>query len=198
MPMPREQKSEATRALILNSAIELAQEVGFEKLSIRAICKRADVSVGAFYHHFESKEHLINESFLHFDITLSDDARAQYAAMPPLDALKAVLLDQTRFTAMQGYVLVTEYYRALLQNRHRGAVNPERLYYRAVRSCVKRAQAEGLFVNTLSATEITELFVRFVRGCLIDWCLHDGAYDVCALTEREVDVLISANRLPAF
>jgi AcrR family transcriptional regulator len=52
-------KGERTRALILNSALELLQTNGYEKTTMRAIAKRAGVSLGNAYHYFGSKEHLI-------------------------------------------------------------------------------------------------------------------------------------------
>jgi len=56
-------KGERTRALILNSALELLQANGYEKTTMRAIAKRAGVSLGNAYHYFGSKEHLIQEFY---------------------------------------------------------------------------------------------------------------------------------------
>ncbi|HJZ79106.1 MAG TPA: TetR family transcriptional regulator [Pyrinomonadaceae bacterium] len=52
-------KGEQTRELILNSALDLLQDHGYEKTTMRAIAKRAGVSLGNAYHYFGSKEHLI-------------------------------------------------------------------------------------------------------------------------------------------
>lgn len=186
-------KSEITRANILNAALELGREVGFSGTSIRGICKRADISIGAFYHYFKSKDDLLNEAFFHFDTTLTEEALARYDAMPPLLAVKSVLMDQTRFTTNEGHHLMTEYYRALLESTNRSAVSPDRLYYRTVKKYVERAQQDDVLTRTQSAEEMSDLMVRFVRGNLIDWCLHDGDYDVCAKTEKELDYLLGSS-----
>lgn len=52
-------KSEQTRALILETAMRLFQEHGYDKTTMRAIAKEAGVSVGNAYYYFEGKEHLI-------------------------------------------------------------------------------------------------------------------------------------------
>src|SRR2546430_16903366 len=57
-------KGEQSRALILNTALDLLQEHGYEKTTMRAIAKRAGVSLGNAYHYFGSKEHLI-QAFYH-------------------------------------------------------------------------------------------------------------------------------------
>ncbi|MBQ1090226.1 TetR/AcrR family transcriptional regulator [Streptomyces sp. B93] len=52
-------KSEQTRALILQTAMRLFEERGYDKTTMRAIAKEAGVSVGNAYYYFEGKEHLI-------------------------------------------------------------------------------------------------------------------------------------------
>ena len=56
---PKTGKSEQTRALILDTAMRLFQERGYDKTTMRAIAKEAGVSVGNAYYYFESKEFLI-------------------------------------------------------------------------------------------------------------------------------------------
>ncbi|OIK04984.1 TetR family transcriptional regulator [Streptomyces monashensis] len=52
-------KSEQTRALILETAMRLFQERGYDKTTMRAIAQEAGVSVGNAYYYFAGKEHLI-------------------------------------------------------------------------------------------------------------------------------------------
>lgn len=52
-------KSTRTRALILEHALRLFQEQGFEKTTMRGIAEACDLSLGAAYYHFPSKEALV-------------------------------------------------------------------------------------------------------------------------------------------
>ena len=52
-------KSEQTRALILETALGLFRERGYDGTTMRAIAQRAGVSVGNAYYYFAGKEHLI-------------------------------------------------------------------------------------------------------------------------------------------
>lgn len=47
-----------TKALVLEHALDVFSEYGFEGASIRAICRRADVNVAAIHYHWQSKEKL--------------------------------------------------------------------------------------------------------------------------------------------
>lgn len=52
-------KSEQTRAKILETALVLFRERGYEETTMRAIAEEAEVAVGNAYYYFKSKEHLI-------------------------------------------------------------------------------------------------------------------------------------------
>ncbi|MFI5754326.1 TetR family transcriptional regulator [Streptomyces sp. NPDC051569] len=52
-------KSEQTRTLILETALWLFQQRGYDKTTMRAIAQEAGVSVGNAYYYFSSKEHLV-------------------------------------------------------------------------------------------------------------------------------------------
>ncbi|WP_327295750.1 MULTISPECIES: TetR family transcriptional regulator [unclassified Streptomyces] len=52
-------KSEQTRTLILETALRLFQERGYDKTTMRVIAREAGVSVGNAYYYFAGKEHLI-------------------------------------------------------------------------------------------------------------------------------------------
>jgi AcrR family transcriptional regulator len=56
---PPAKKSEETRSLILETALELFAERGYEETTMRAIAEEAGVALGNAYYYFRSKEHLI-------------------------------------------------------------------------------------------------------------------------------------------
>jgi AcrR family transcriptional regulator len=56
---PRSAKAEETRARILEAALALFREHGFEGTTMRAVAAAAGVSLGSAYYYFASKEELI-------------------------------------------------------------------------------------------------------------------------------------------
>ena len=46
----------STHELILNTALQMFLEKGFENTSLRDVCKKCNVTTGAFYKHFKDKE----------------------------------------------------------------------------------------------------------------------------------------------
>ena len=57
-------KGERTRARILDTALKLFREQGYEKTTMRAIAAEGGVSLGSTYYYFESKEHLVQAFYL--------------------------------------------------------------------------------------------------------------------------------------
>jgi AcrR family transcriptional regulator len=86
-------KGELTRAKILNAALEMLHERGYENTTMRAIAKKAGVSLGNAYHYFGSKEDLI-QSFYHR--THQDHLRAAAPRLANETSFKARLLSVIR------------------------------------------------------------------------------------------------------
>jgi AcrR family transcriptional regulator len=86
-------KGEQTKALILTTALEMLHERGYEATTMRAIAKKAGVSLGNAYHYFGSKDHLIQE-FYHS--THDDHLRASLPALQKESSMKARLLSVVR------------------------------------------------------------------------------------------------------
>ncbi len=57
------QRGEQTRLLIIDTAIRLFREQGYEKTTMRAIAQTAGLSVGNAYYYFPSKDHLVQEFY---------------------------------------------------------------------------------------------------------------------------------------
>ena len=56
---PARKKSEETRARILEAALEVFRERGFESATMREIATKAEVAVGAAYYYFDSKDAIV-------------------------------------------------------------------------------------------------------------------------------------------
>jgi len=52
-------KAERTRARILDTALAMVRERGYDRATMRAIAEEAGLSLGSAYYYFPSKEHLI-------------------------------------------------------------------------------------------------------------------------------------------
>jgi AcrR family transcriptional regulator len=58
-----DRRKEETRARILEAAVELFGEVGFDATKVSDVCERADVARQTFFNHFPSKADLLAELY---------------------------------------------------------------------------------------------------------------------------------------
>ncbi|MET9918080.1 TetR family transcriptional regulator [Streptomyces sp. NPDC059605] len=110
-------KSEQTRTLILETALRLFQERGYDRTTMRAIAQEAGVSVGNAYYYFTSKEHLVQGFY--------DRLAAEHAA-----AVQKVLDEEKDLAArMRGVLLtwldVAEPYHRFAAQFFKNAADPE-------------------------------------------------------------------------
>jgi AcrR family transcriptional regulator len=78
-------KSERTQALIMQAALELFGEQGYDATTMRQIAQRAGVSVGNSYYYFESKEQLIQAFYAEFALLTTSSVGPSVASIGPLD-----------------------------------------------------------------------------------------------------------------
>jgi AcrR family transcriptional regulator len=70
----------STKEMILSTAKEMISEVGFHKMTTANLARRADISEGTIYRHFESKEDILQHILDSFDqkyLTLADQCRGR-------------------------------------------------------------------------------------------------------------------------
>ncbi len=187
--MKNHKKNNFTKHKILETAKKMALEEDFESLTIRDICNEANISIGTFYHHFSSKEEMINESFLLYDRNLEVKIE-EYDESKPVSSLKKLLLDQTIYVSNFPYKLVVEYYKTLLSSSTKGALDHKRTYYKAVYHFVSLAIDKGEFSSKYSKEYLAIFFIKHIRGNLIHWCMHPNEMNVVAQTEYELNQLM--------
>ena len=53
-PMTRQEQALRSRQKIIDTAMLLIEEKGYSSVTIKDICERAELSIGAFYHYFSN------------------------------------------------------------------------------------------------------------------------------------------------
>ncbi|MER6117072.1 TetR/AcrR family transcriptional regulator [Streptomyces sp. NPDC001743] len=85
----RERKKAATRQAIADAALELFLEHGFERVSVREVAERADVSTTTLFAHFPSKEALVFDREAEVEAELVAAVRDRPAGQDVVEALRA-------------------------------------------------------------------------------------------------------------
>ncbi|MFF4548460.1 TetR/AcrR family transcriptional regulator [Streptomyces sp. NPDC001435] len=129
----RERKKAATRQAIADAALELFLEHGFERVGVRDIADRADVSTTTLFAHFPSKEALVFDREEDVDAQLAAAVRERRAGQDVVEALRAHVLKSwvpiasdprlARLTALVDQTPALREYAERMWMRHAGTLS---------------------------------------------------------------------------
>ncbi|MEU5696314.1 TetR family transcriptional regulator [Actinosynnema sp. NPDC020468] len=195
-------KGEQTRALILETALRLFRENGYDKTTMRAIAKEAGVSVGNAYYYFESKEHLVQGFYDH----MVAEHRARSA---PVLAAGGDFADRLR-EVLLAWLDVSGPYHAFATQFFKNAADPnsplspfseESGAARADGIALHRALLDGVKVDPQLRDDLPELLWLFQMGIVLFW-VHDrseGQANSRTLVRRSAPMvgrLLQLSRVP--
>jgi AcrR family transcriptional regulator len=191
----RSPKGERTRARILETALGLLRERGYEGTTMRAIAERAGVAIGNAYHYFPSKEALLQAFY-------ARTHEEHLAACAPLLARTADFRRRLE-VVMEAKIATIEPYHGVAGALLATASNPESpLNPFSPESADVRKQATALFAEVVdgSTTKIhrevrsrlpTLLWVWHM-GVVLFW-VHDrsrGRERTRRLLDRSIDLIV--------
>jgi len=182
------------RARVLDAAVELFAERGYDGTSVSQVIARAGVAKGGFYHHFASKEALLYE--VYGDLIgrqLSGMAEILARGGPPAERLRALvhdLVETTAASARPALVFWREMHR-LDHERTAAYRRQRRRYHDAVRTLIHDAQVAGEFARVASADTVTFTIFGFVNELPL-WYRPDGRQRPAQLAGELADLVLAA------
>ena len=183
----RQKQAAETRRKIFECAQDLFTRDSYESVKISDICKAANVSVGAFYHHFRNKETILNEGYRQFDRELQHLWEA-YTPTSHRDAIGFLIKGQLKAITRRGSVGASQFFKNQLSDEEKYILNKkERFFYQTLLSEIQAEIDDGGLKG--DAEEITDVLLRTSRGLIYDWCLHDGNYDIFQAGEQSLHMV---------
>jgi AcrR family transcriptional regulator len=164
-----QQRSEETRARIIESAIKLFSNRGYDTASVDDICTEAGISKGAFYDYFESKQALflalLDRWLQTIDnaIEASKDKTAPETFMQMTEAFPYIFE-----TAGEGLPMFLEFWLQASRDKKvwEASIAPYRRYHKYFTSVIKKGVDEGSFVE-VSPDLASRMIVSTAMGLLL-------------------------------
>lgn len=190
----REIATAATREKLINTAENILQKNGYEKMSVADIAKTSGVAKGTFYNYFEKKEDIIFElNKRHMD-DLSDqiDDLAKESAensirMYLTNFLQIVVNSKVnmarqwvRFVASSSNQDKWQYDNKLLQKLFKGLITNQKL-------------KPSIPIDDISLLLITEVY-----GIIFSWCISPTTIDPVTSMNKFCDIQLNSLLEPYF
>ena len=185
----RKLQSEATARRILHTALELMRSQGFDQVSVRDICKAAGITTGAFYHHFSSKEALLEHGFAPLDDYMRSVLENSGDESPD-QRLWRLLSAYGQFMEHSGE-LIGRYYQQRIAEPGTKSMDPSRYTLRSMVECFRQAEREGILAPGHSPEWIADFCFRHFRGVVVDWVLHGYSYPLLPRMEEDYRLFVT-------
>lgn len=158
-------KGETTRQQILDTALRLFRERGFDEATMRDIASEASVSLGNAYYYFPSKEAIV---LAYYDLVQAEHARRVHESFPEQKDFKTRLL-----TVLHTKIDILKDDRPLLGALFRYTGQPDHpLSFLGSTAKALQKQCADLFAEALSVEKVPD-DLRALSPTLL-WAMHMG------------------------
>lgn len=156
------------RQRLIDTAMELFAERGFDGVTVRDIAREADVSIGLINHHFDSKEGLREAVDAHFiERTSKAVARAsRELADADLSKVEEYQRDWIRQYSDE-WPRTAAYLRRAITEGSEWGENLFREYYQAISETITRSDAEGKVTDEADRMWLPLLYLFLLIGPLV-------------------------------
>ncbi|MEM9014020.1 MAG: TetR/AcrR family transcriptional regulator [Pseudomonadota bacterium] len=184
----RERKKLETRFRILNAALKLMAERGYDSVKIEEIAAEADIANATFFLHFPNKSSLIGAFTEQIAEKIEERlAGFEFAAIEQLEILRAIVLDE--------WSQYAELLRGLLADAPAGqptdSEHANAGLTALVTEIIKAGQASGEFSSDVDADIAAECLTASWRAGFQRWS-RDGDKDRALLANRQaLDILLN-------
>lgn len=188
-------KAEETKARIVDAALELFRDKGFDETTMRDIAGNADVATGAAYYYFRSKEDLV----MAFYMRTAEEARELLpkALSRSMDLRKRIhaVIDLKLSQFAQHRRLLIALVRIGIDPKH--PLSPFGKETAAMREESIDAFRQALEGSNIKIPELPQLLWLYMMGIILYWIYDEspGQKKTATLLDGTLDIVVRLIRL---
>jgi AcrR family transcriptional regulator len=174
-PLNKKQlQSQATLETLRAVVDKLVNELGFEKMHIRDICREAGITPGTFYHYFSSKDDILFDRYHRANAVFNKLYGTRLKKMHEIDALKLLLKEFIKWERKRVIGVLIPFQRARLLH-HARWTERERAAWPDILLALFKAGLEGGTIKPgFSPLQLSGFFVCFLDGMVVNQCYSQG------------------------
>ena len=163
-----------SKEFIYKIAMDLIKKKGFDNIRIKDICKKAGVSIGAYYHYFDSKEAIFFENYKIADDYFKNDVSKQLNQESFIEQILFFFKMYGRYNSAQGLDAISQLY----NSKNKLFIAKGRAMHVLLEKIINDGQDKKEIKKDLPAEEIADYLFIMARGTVYDWVLYDAGYDL--------------------
>jgi len=176
-----------TKKKLFRSAAKLIDKHGYDNVTIEDICRKAGVSVGAFYHYYSSKSDIIVEFFKEIDYYYEDKVIPELTENAA-ENLESFFRYYAKFHVDRGIGHTS----MVVKIQHDFFLDKSRYMHIKLNEILEKAKSQGVFKKSEDTELIADYLLVIARGLLFDWSLAHGDYDLVAKMDAYIKLAIKS------
>lgn len=192
----RHEQAAQTKNRIFNKANELFSEKGFNNVTIRDICKEAHIAVGTFYLHYQSKHDILYSLYKRADELIEEKQINEQVDLNSVQKILELIRIQLSIADLFHVQsdAVKQLYSYQLESDNEYFLSEDRQFYIQLTKAIDEGKAKHEIRMDITTHDICWRLLRFSRGIIFDWCLHNCNYDVVAFGTEEITFYLESFR----
>jgi len=167
-----------TKTELMECAIALFEEHGYDNVTIKQICSTYGISKTAFYFHYKTKEDLIIGFFGNVNSDIEQNMAMILKGETAVSQLWLLTEQYVKRSVETGVNVSREVFKVYLSNRQ-SPLLPENIYLReAMINLVERAQKNNEIANQSDILLLYETLIYLMDGAGYAWVMAEGAFDL--------------------
>lgn len=187
----RQIQGQTSRDKLLDAATRLFHENGYQAVTVNDICEAAQLTKGAFYHHFDSKEALYQhlytpqlDTYLASHFSISEDADGKTLLLALADATLS-------FSEEIGREMTSLSITVMLNRGTSHLFTEGRVHTRLLHQALSQSQAGNQLKCEGSEHELMLIYSCLMVGFLVKWAslADESNFDWHNLLQREMQLM---------
>jgi AcrR family transcriptional regulator len=169
MDDPKTPKGRKTRQRILDEALRLINERGYDRVTLNDICEASGVAIGSFYHYFASTQAILLE-VLRIEGEELQKRLGEVEGLPPLEAVARILDYQLDYFEKKGREVVARIYATELLSRQGSSRLRPLVHLPGILDALfKEAERSGDLGPGLEPGRCSALILGLILGYSFEW-----------------------------
>lgn len=193
--MRQEIRSRTTRENIIAAASQCFSKIGYDRTDVGEICRRADLTKGAFYYHFSSKQDLFLEIL---DLWIKRVAgKMEHTGMAAPDILEAIMGIPDNFSPLfeeignQLSIFLEIYIKALSDPDLKKIVLKSYKNFIVFFTGILKKGIENGHIREMDPLEGAEMLFSMTLGTIMQGLLRPRSRDWADLSKKNIKLLLA-------